>query len=161
MALARFVVIQLCALMRESEQLASLLDGKTLIVYHSAIGKTHRRVLKVFHKPEKRLSLTQYVVSRAYYEDPGTMNQNWVISYEMVIPSMDFHGFFENELCSRVPSTPTTKNYAANEVSWPKSFSRKKNIFLQKMFFRNIFDIFRHLKISIFAFLSIRRCVRP
>ena len=80
----------------------------------------------------------------------------------ITIPSSDFHGFFENERCWRAPSTPTTKNYAANEVSRPKSFPRI--FFLQKMFFRNIFHIFRHLKISNFEILQIlatRRCVRP
>ena len=54
-ALGRFVVGFLCALMRECEQLGSLLDGKTLVVYHSAIGFSGRRVLEVFHKPEKQL----------------------------------------------------------------------------------------------------------
>ena len=43
----------LCALMRESEQLASLLDSKTLIVHYFVLGKTHRGVLKVFHELKK------------------------------------------------------------------------------------------------------------
>ena len=74
---------------------------------------------------------------------------------------MDLHGFSENWGCSRVPSTPTTKNYAGNEVSRPKSIPRKKMFFLQKKFFRNIFHFFRHLNISIFAILPIWGCVRP
>ena len=53
-ALGRFVAIALCALMRECEQLGSLLDCKTLIVYHSAIGFFRRRILKVIHKLGKR-----------------------------------------------------------------------------------------------------------
>ena len=65
-----------------------------------------------------------------------------------------------NEWFSRVPSTPTTKNYAGNEVLRPKIIPRKKTFFLQKMFFRNIFHFFRHLNISIFAILPIWGCVR-
>ena len=92
------------------------------------------------------------------------MDTIWGGGGQMMSQIMDLDGFFENWWCSRVPSTPTTKNYAGNEVSRPKSIPRKKYFFLQKMFFRNIFHIFRHLKISNFEILQIlatRRCVRP
>ena len=47
---------------------------------------------------------------------------------------------------SSVPGTPTTQNYAPNEVSRPKSFPRKKICFLQKSLFRRFFHFFRDLK---------------
>ena len=56
-ALGRFIVGFLCALIRESEQLASLLDGETLVVYHSAIGFLGRRVLDFFRKPRETVLL--------------------------------------------------------------------------------------------------------
>ena len=51
-------------------------------------------------------------------------------------------GFYQNERCSRVPSTPTAQNYAPNEVSRPKSFPRKKNIIFSKIKISQHFSLF-------------------
>ena len=67
----------------------------------------------------------------------------------------------ETRRCSGVPSTRTTQNYAANVLSRPKRFPRKKKVFSQKMFCRNIVHFCRHLKILNFVIWVIRGCVRP
>ena len=86
--------------------------------------------------------------------------RSWGTGSQMMSQIMDLLGFPENRQCSSVPSTPRTKNYAANEVSRPKSFPRKKKFFLRKSFFRNIFGIFQLVKIQKFAIWPIRGCVR-
>ena len=60
----RFVVQRLCALMRESQHLGTLLVDKTLIVTYFMIGETGRGVPKVFDKARKRLSLAHHVIFR-------------------------------------------------------------------------------------------------
>ena len=64
MTLTGFTTPELCALMRESEQLASLLVGKTLILDHYAIGKTDRRVFKVILTFGNHLPLAHLVIFR-------------------------------------------------------------------------------------------------
>ena len=49
----RFVLHRLCALMRESQHLGTLLVDKTLIVTYFMIGETGRGVPKAFDKAEK------------------------------------------------------------------------------------------------------------
>ena len=61
---ARFVVKRLCALMRESQHLGTLLADKILIVTYFMIGKTGRRVLKAIGKAGKRLSFAHHVISK-------------------------------------------------------------------------------------------------
>ena len=78
------------------------------------------------------------------------MDTIWGGGGQMMSQIMDLDGFFENWWCSRVPSTPTTKNYAGNEVSRPKSIPRKKKFFLQKMFFA-IFSTFFDTSTSRFS----------
>ena len=105
--------------------------------------------------PENCAQMTQNIIWKHYW-----WTRSWGHAIKMVSRAMDFHGFFENRWCSRVPSTLRTKNYAANEVSRPKSFPRKKMLFFQKSKNRNIFGIFRLVKIQKFAIWPIRGCVR-
>ena len=58
-----------------------------------------------------------------------------------------------NDWFSSVPSTSTTENYAANEVSRPKRLPRKNIFIFQNFENRFIFHIFRVLKIRIFMIL--------
>ena len=60
-----------------------------------------------------------------------------------------------NEWFSSVPSTPTTENYAANEVSRPKRLPRKNIFYFQNFENRCILHIFRVLKIWIFMILAV------
>ena len=74
----------------------------------------------------------------------------------MVSRTMDLHEFRGNTWCSRVPSTPTTKNYAGNEVSRPKSIPRKEFFFAEHVFsqYFPLFSIPQHLDFREFADLG-------
>ena len=70
------------------------------------------------------------------------------------IPNLTFSaGKSWNDWFSSVPSTPTTENYAANEVSRPKRLPRKKIYFFQNFENLCIFHFFRDLKMWIFMIL--------
>ncbi len=64
MTLTGFTVTGLCALMRESEQLASLRVDKIVILDHYAIGKTCPEVLKVILTFGNNLPLAHLVIFR-------------------------------------------------------------------------------------------------
>ena len=84
------------------------------------------------------------------------MDTIWGGGGQMMSQIMDLDGFFENWWCSRVPSTPTTKNYAGNEVSRPKSIPRKKMFFCRKCFSQYflLFSTPQHLDFRDFADLG-------
>ena len=78
----------------------------------------------------------------------GNLDTIWCKSMILVSQKLEKS---RNERCSRVPSTPTTKIYAGNEVSRPKSLTRKKKF--QKIFFA-IFSTFFDTSTSQFSRFS-------
>ena len=121
-----------------------------MYAWHKYISSTCSEGFRVIH------STTSSATVAHFYQNIFKRFIGWTrcrgSGSQMVSQIMDLLGFFENGWCSGVPSTPTTKNYAANEVSRPKSFPRKKYFFCRKSFFAIFFICFDISKSQILRF---------